>query len=75
MEWRIHIISWLVQWLEYYVDVEVVAALHVAAAFFRQDQRIFAHGGPFSWDAILDNMRELDPKRKIAENFSGGQRN
>jgi len=38
-----------------------------------QDQRVFAFGGRFSWDAILDIMRELDPKRILPDNFSGGR--
>lgn len=66
--------SRLIQWLEYYVDVEDAAALHVAGALLPhvQDQRIFAYGGRFSWDAILEIMRKLDTKRKIPENFSSG---
>lgn len=60
---------------EYYVDVEDTAVLHVAAALLTrvQDQRIFAFGGRFSWDAILDIMRTLDPKRDLPDNFSGGE--
>ena len=38
-----------------------------------QDQRIFAFAGRFCWDAVLDIMREMDPERELAENFSGGE--
>ncbi|KEF62907.1 uncharacterized protein A1O9_00881 [Exophiala aquamarina CBS 119918] len=60
---------------QYYVDVEDTAVLHVAAALLTriQDQRIFAFGGRFSWDAILDAMRRLDPERNLPDNFSGGE--
>ena len=60
---------------EYYVDVEDTAMLHVAAGLLSnvRDQRIFAFGGRFSWDTILDIMRTLEPGRKLPDNFSGGE--
>lgn len=62
--------------VEYYVDVEDTAALHVAAGLLPhvQDQRIFAYGGHFSWDSVLDVMRTLDRNLQgsLPENFSGG---
>ncbi|KAM5347407.1 hypothetical protein ACJ41O_010412 [Fusarium nematophilum] len=60
---------------QYYVGVEDAALLHVAAGLLPniQDQRIFAFAGRFSWDAVIDIMRELDPQRKLPEHFSGGE--
>ena len=51
-----------------------MALLHVAAGLFPhvKDQRIFGVAGPWCWDMSLEIMRELDPKRKLRENFSGG---
>ncbi|KEF54733.1 uncharacterized protein A1O9_09175 [Exophiala aquamarina CBS 119918] len=61
---------------QYFVDVEDAAALHVAAGLLRhiQSQRIFAYGGRFSWDSVLEIMRKLDRnlKNPLPENFSGG---
>lgn len=64
----------LTLWLEYYVDAEDMARLHLAAAVLShvQSQRIFAFAGRFSWDKILAIMRELDPERKLPNDFSGG---
>ncbi|KAF4468631.1 Aldehyde reductase [Fusarium albosuccineum] len=60
---------------QYYVDVEDTALLHVAGAVLPhvQSQRIFAFAGRFNWDTVLDEMRALDPKRKLTAHFSGGE--
>lgn len=59
---------------EYFVDVQDAAILHVAAVVFphAQNQRIFAFADRFSWDAILDILRKIDPQRKFPDHFSGG---
>ncbi|KAF4993441.1 hypothetical protein FDECE_13407 [Fusarium decemcellulare] len=60
---------------QYYVDVEDTALLHVAGAVLPhvQSQRIFAFAGRFNWDTVLDEMRALDPKRKLTAHFSDGE--
>jgi hypothetical protein len=61
--------------VEYFVDVQDVGRLHVAATILShvQSQRVFAFGGRFNWDAILEIMRKRDPSRKLPDNFSGGE--
>lgn len=66
----------LTRWfLEYFVDVQDAARLHVAAALLPhiENQRIFAFAQRFSWDSILDIMRKRDPSRKLPADFSGGE--
>lgn len=61
--------------LEYFVNVEDAALLHVAAGVLPQvrSQRIFAFGGKFCWDWILAIMRKIEPGRKLPADFSGGE--
>lgn len=52
-----------------------MALLHVAGGLLPhvQDQRIFAFAGRYSWDAMLEVMRGLDPQRELPDDFSGGE--
>lgn len=60
---------------EYFVDVQDVGRIHLAATIFPhvQSQRVFAFAERFSWDTILEIMRKRDPNRKLPDNFSGGK--
>lgn len=68
--------GWVVpnNFTEYYIDVQDTGRLHVAAAVLDhvKDKRIFGFAGRFSWDEILDILREAAPGRKVPDNFSGG---
>ncbi|KPM35110.1 hypothetical protein AK830_g11462 [Neonectria ditissima] len=63
------------QCTEYFIGASDTGALHVAGAILPEvtDERIFGFAGRFSWDAILDVFRKLEPEKKFAENFSGGE--
>ncbi|KAI0440928.1 hypothetical protein F4803DRAFT_525189 [Xylaria telfairii] len=60
---------------QYFVDVQDVGRLHVAAAILPnvQRQRIFAFAERYSWDSILDIFRKLEPNKTFVGNFSGGE--
>ncbi len=60
--------------LEYFVNVQDTARLHVAAAILPQvkDERIFAYAGRFNWDTVLDILRKHNPGREFIPNFHGG---
>ncbi|KAH8164928.1 hypothetical protein CIB48_g3314 [Xylaria polymorpha] len=60
---------------QYFVDVQDVGRLHVAAAILPnvRGQRIFAFAERYSWDSILDILRKLEPNKAFVENFSGGE--
>lgn len=53
----------------HFVDVEDSALLHIAALtqVDVQNERLFAIGGMFSWNAILDVFRKLHPERKFLD--------
>lgn len=59
--------------LEYFVDVQDAALLHVAAAILPdvKGERIFGFAEPFCWDDILEILRKQNPKKKFHENFAG----
>jgi hypothetical protein len=60
---------------EYFVDVQDIGRLHVAAAVLTKirGQRIFGFAERYNWDAILDILRKLEPAKAFPENFSGGE--
>lgn len=60
---------------QYFVDVQDVGRLHVAAAVLGnvRGRRIFAFAQRYSWDSILDILRQLEPTKTFPENFSGGE--
>lgn len=60
---------------EYFVDVQDVGRLHVAAAVLGgvQGQRIFAFAQRYNWDSILAILRKLEPAKTFPSNFSGGE--
>ncbi|XXG95773.1 hypothetical protein Hte_002044 [Hypoxylon texense] len=60
---------------QYFVDVQDVGRLHVAAAVLHRvrGQRIFGFAERYSWDSILDILRRLEPARVFPEKFSGGE--
>ena len=47
----------------------------MAAGIFEnvKDQRIFGFAERFSWDAVLDILRENEPGKTFPDNFSGGE--
>ncbi|KEY74348.1 hypothetical protein S7711_10172 [Stachybotrys chartarum IBT 7711] len=57
-----------------FVDVRDTGRLHVAAVALPdvQNERIFAFGGPFSWDDILEVVRKAYPQKTWPANFSRG---
>lgn len=60
---------------EYFVDVQDVGRLHVAAVLLGKvrSERIFAFAARYNWDAVLGILRELEPRRTFPDNFSGGE--
>jgi hypothetical protein len=56
---------------EFYVDVQDVALLHVAAAISPgvQNERIFAFAGAFNCDDILAILRRQNPDRVFVDDF------
>ena len=60
---------------EYFVDVQDIGRLHVAAAILKkvQRQRIFGFAARYNWDEILGILRDLEPRKVFPKNFSGGQ--
>ncbi|CAH0038005.1 unnamed protein product [Clonostachys solani] len=66
-------LSWVVR--QYYVNIQDAARLHFIAATFPEvkQQRIFAFGGRFSFDKIIDILKEQNPGRTFPDHFSGGE--
>ncbi|EEU37671.1 uncharacterized protein NECHADRAFT_53386 [Fusarium vanettenii 77-13-4] len=60
---------------QYFVDVDDTGRLHVAAGILDhvKGQRIFAYGGRFNWDEVLEVLRKTEPSKTFPENFSGGR--
>ncbi|RSL95812.1 hypothetical protein CEP52_011853 [Fusarium oligoseptatum] len=60
---------------QYYVDVDDTGRLHVAAGILDdvKGRRIFAYGGRFNWDQVLEILRKSEPGKKFPDNFSGGR--
>ncbi|ORY63202.1 uncharacterized protein BCR38DRAFT_516239 [Pseudomassariella vexata] len=60
---------------QYFVDVQDVGRLHVAAAVLDKvrGQRIFGFAARYSWDSVLGILRKLEPAKVFVENFSGGE--
>lgn len=60
---------------QYFVDVQDIGRLHVAAAILDtvRGQRIFGFAERFSWDIVLDVLRKLEPDREFPAPFSGGE--
>lgn len=58
---------------QYFVDVQDVARLHVAAVIYPsvRGERIFAYAEPFNYDTILDILRKQNPEREFIPNFEG----
>jgi hypothetical protein len=50
----------------WYVDVEDVARLHIAALLDPklESERIFAMAGPLNWTGVVEIMRKLQPDNK-----------
>ena len=61
--------------VEYFVDVQDVGRLHVAAAVADKvrGQRILAFAQRYNWDSILDILRKLEPDRVFPDNFADGE--
>lgn len=59
---------------EYFVDVQDVGRLHVAATVLDKvrSERIFAFAARYNWDAVLGILRKLEPRTTFPDNFSGG---
>ncbi|KAJ2991089.1 hypothetical protein NUW58_g2649 [Xylaria curta] len=60
---------------QYFVDVQDIGRLHVAGAVLTKvrGQRIFGFAQRYSWDCILEILRNLEPDMVFPENFSGGE--
>ncbi|KAI0460037.1 hypothetical protein F5B21DRAFT_455030 [Xylaria acuta] len=60
---------------QYFVDVQDIGRLHVAAAIIKsvRSQRIFGFAYRYNWDSILEILRGLEPAKAFPENFSGGE--
>ncbi|CAN9185995.1 unnamed protein product [Alternaria alternata] len=60
---------------QWFVDVEDVALLHVAAAILPhvKNERIFAFAEPFTFNKILSVLRKLYPTRSFIDDFSEGE--
>lgn len=61
--------------LEYFIDVQDTARLHVAAAIHPDvvSERIFGFAEPQNGDTMLDILRKLYPAKTFPENFQVGQ--
>lgn len=61
--------------LEYFIDVQDTARLHVAAAIHPDvvSERIFGFAEPQNGDTMLDILRKLYPAKTFPENFQAGQ--
>ncbi|KAF2138379.1 uncharacterized protein K452DRAFT_311728 [Aplosporella prunicola CBS 121167] len=58
---------------QWFVDVEDVAVLHLAAAV-RADvdaERIFAFSEPYTWNAVLEVLRKAYPEKKFVDDLEG----
>jgi hypothetical protein len=57
--------------IEYFVDVQDTALLHVAAAIHPSvlHERVFAFAEPINGDTLLAALRRLYPEKKLPENF------
>ncbi|KAK7931191.1 hypothetical protein PG985_001903 [Apiospora marii] len=60
---------------QYFVDVQDVGRLHVAAAVLEKvrHRRLFAFAERYSWDSVLGVLRQLEPAHAFPDNFSGGE--
>lgn len=58
---------------EYFVDIQDVARLHVAALIHPSvaSERIFAYTTPFNWNNILAAFRKLFPNKKFRDDEPG----
>ncbi|KAF2138215.1 uncharacterized protein K452DRAFT_290798 [Aplosporella prunicola CBS 121167] len=59
---------------QYFVDVQDVARLHVAAVIHPgvKGERIFGYAERFNHDAVLDILRKQNPEREFVPNFLSG---
>ena len=62
--------------IEWYVNVDDTARLHVAALLSESisNERIFAFAEPFTWNDVLDALRRLYPSKKFADNIPDAER-
>ncbi|KAK5049350.1 hypothetical protein LTR84_004279 [Exophiala bonariae] len=58
---------------EYFVDIQDVARLHVAALLHPdvKGERIFAYNTPFNWNTVLGAFRKLYPERTFRDDEPG----
>ncbi|OLN90045.1 Aldehyde reductase 2-like protein 5 [Colletotrichum chlorophyti] len=58
---------------QYFVDVQDVGLLHVAAAILPdvKDERIFGFAEPVNWDDVLDVLRKQNPNKVFHDKFVG----
>ncbi|KAH6673670.1 hypothetical protein B0J14DRAFT_667193 [Halenospora varia] len=56
---------------QYYIDVQDIARLHVAALIYPdvQNERLFAYATPFNWNAVLRIFRKLRPDHKFIDDY------
>ncbi|CAG9974640.1 unnamed protein product [Clonostachys byssicola] len=71
------VVSPMFTWIprQYYVNVQDAARLHFIAATFPEvkQQRIFAFAGRYSFDKVIDILKEQNPGRTFPDHFSGGE--
>ncbi|KAJ0159950.1 Aldehyde reductase 2 [Colletotrichum tanaceti] len=58
---------------QYFVDVQDIGTLHVAAAVLAdvQDERIFGFAEPYNWDKVLGILRRQNPGHPFPDDFEG----
>ena len=61
--------------IEYFIDVQDTARLHVAAAIHPDvvSERIFGFAEPQNGDAVLEILRKTYPSRTFPGNFQAGR--
>ena len=59
--------------IEYFVDIQDVARLHVAALIHPEisKERIFAYNTPFNWNVVLAALRKQFPDRTFRDDEPG----
>jgi hypothetical protein len=59
--------------IEYFINVEDCARLHVLATIHLnvENQRLFGFAEPYNWNDVLGILRKLYPKKRFPEDIPG----